>query len=615
MNKKLVLTGKAVLSTVMASTMACSMLSTNILAQEPEVVPEEETTVEKTSVEEKTTATEEATEVVEEPSETPEEATGGNEETTPSNTIMTNEIVDTPTVYNLPPDDFGYNSLSEQELRIKIQELLNEAANLYEENKYNPSTENTYLTRKADAEAALADTTLPQEKLAWQAYNMGKSIEAMNKAQNVLSESAKQIVIINKEVAKLNPSEYQLDPWEALTSALSKSIGRVNGNASKDYSEDLANIQSLYETALQAKVDDNLVTLRDYVAICDEIVASQKTDDAVNYDSNTWRTFINALNDAKAEIEKGSTTIDVEVFNKLYSALESAKNALVPISSEDSEGKETGVADYWSKARTYGGHVYVAGEKINGDGTTTLYINWVNDGINPITGEQEKSLDKSFISKYDKNLGIYAMVNRNDFGTGYNNWVKKFRELSADEVMNGFTGYEITVNTGDKVIIGIGNRESTFHGTFSAGVYQTKTPDTTAPEVKVSYSTVDKTEGPVTVTITADEPIQDIPGWTRVSENVLKKDYTANTNESIDVLDLAGNVTTVSVTVSNIVKPSDPSGTEEDKNQGTETKKEDSKKTDGTNTGVFVGTGLFAGSATVAAAGAGLLAFLKKRKK
>lgn len=609
MNKKLVLTGKAVLSTVMASTMACSMLSTNILAQEPEVVPEEETTVEKIPVEEETTATEEATEVVEEEAETPEIVT------VPSNTVTSNEIVDTPTTYNLPPDDFGYNDLNEQELRSKIQELLNEAASLYEENKYRPSTENDYLKKKGTAEAALTDTTLSQEKLAWQAYYMGKCIEAMKTAQNVLSESAKQIVIINKEVAKLNPSEYQLDAWEALSSALSSAIARINGNASKDYSEDLANIQSLYETALQAKVDDNLVTLRDYVAICDEIVASQKTDDAVNYDSNTWRTFINALNEAKAEIEKGSTTIDVEVFNKLYSALESAKNALVPISSEDSEGKETGVADYWSKARTYGGHVYVAGEKINGDGTTTLYINWVNDGINPITGEQEKSLDKSFISQHDNNLGIYAMVNRNDFGTSYNNWVKKFRELSADEVMNGFTGYEITVNTGDKVIIGIGNRESTFHGTFSAGVYQTKTPDTTAPGVSVDYSTVDKTEGPVTVTITADEPIQDIPGWTRVSENVLKKDYTANTNESIDVLDLAGNVRTVSVTISNIVKPSDPSGTGEDKNQGTDTKKEDSKKTDGTNTGVFVGTGLFAGSATAAAAGASLLAFLKKRKK
>lgn len=544
MNKKLVLTGKAVLSTVMASTMACSMLSTNILAQEPEVVPEEETTVEKTPVEEETTAIEEATEVVEEPTETPEEARGGNEETTPSNAITTNEIVDTPTTYSFPSvyDD----SWTEQQLRDEIQRLLNEAASLYEENKYRPMTENDYITKKATAEAALADTTLAKDKLAWQAYYMSSCIKAMNTAQHVLSESAKQIVIINKEVAKLNPSEYQLDAWEALSSALSSAISRINGNASKDYSEDLANIQSLYETALQAKVDDNLVTLRDYVAICDDIVASQKTDDAVNYDSNTWRTFINALNEAKAEIEKGSTTIDVEVFNKLYSALESAKNALVPISSEDSEGKETGVADYWSKARTYGGHVYVAGEKVNGDGTTTLYINWVNDGINPITGEQEKSLDKSFISQHDNNLGIYAMVNRNDFGTSYNNWVKKFRELSADEVMNGFTGYEITVNTGDKVIIGIGNRESTFHGTFSAGVYQTKASDTTAPTVELSY---EMTEEGVKVTLTANEAIQSIDGWTKVSDTQYQKVYAGAVDETITVYDLAGNKAEVQLTL------------------------------------------------------------------
>ena len=544
MNKKLVLTGKAVLSTVMASTMACSMLSTNILAQEPEVVPEEETTVEKTPVEEETTATEEATEVVEEPTETPEEATGGNEETTPSNAITTNEIVDTPTTYSFPS---GYDdSWTEQKLRDEIQRLLNEAASLYEENKYRPSTENDYIEIKATAEAALADTTLAKDKLAWQAYYMSNCIKAMNTAQHVLSESAKQIVIINKEVAKLNPSEYQLDAWEALSSALSSAIARINGNASKDYSEDLANIQSLYETALQAKVDDNLVTLRDYVAICDDIVASQKTDDAVNYDSNTWRTFINALNEAKAEIEKGSTTIDVEVFNKLYSALESAKNALVPISSEDSEGKETGVADYWSKARTYGGHVYVAGEKVNGDGTTTLYINWVNDGINPITGEQEKSLDKSFIRQHDNNLGIYAMVNRNDFGTSYNNWVKKFRELSADEVMNGFTGYEITVNTGDKVIIGIGNRESTFHGTFSAGVYQTKASDTTAPTVELSY---EMTEEGVKVTLTANEAIQSIDGWTKVSDTQYQRVYAGAVDETITVYDLAGNEAEVQLTL------------------------------------------------------------------
>ena len=205
-------------------------------------------------------------------------------------------------------------------------------------------TENDYITKKATAEAALADTTLAKDKLAWQAYYMSNCIKTMNTAQNVLSESAKQIVIINKEVAKLNPSEYQLDAWEALSSALSSAIARINGNASKDYSEDLANIQSLYETALQAKVDDNLVTLRDYVAECDEMVAKQKTDEAVIYDATGWRTFINALNEAKAEIEKGNTTIDEAVFNKLYYNLVIIRNGLVPL-DPSIEGNEIAVTD------------------------------------------------------------------------------------------------------------------------------------------------------------------------------------------------------------------------------------------------------------------------------
>lgn len=621
MNKKLVLTGKAVLSTVMASTMACSMLSTNILAQEPEVVPEEETTVEKIPVEKETTATEEATEVVEEEAETPEIVT------VPSNTVTSNEIVDTPTTYNLPPDDFGYNDLNEQELRSKIQELLNEAASLYEENKYRPSTENDYLKRKGTAEAALTDTTLSQEKLAWQAYYMGKCIEAMKTAQNVLSDTAKQIVIINKEVEALNPSNYQVDAWESLTSALSKSIGRINGNASKDYSEDLANIQTLYEAALETKVDENLVILRDYVAECDEMVAKQKTDEAVIYDATGWRTFINALNEAKAEIEKGNTTIDDAVFNKLYYNLVIIRNGLVPL-DPSIEGNEIAVTDLWTnignRKNIKGGQIFVTGEKINGDGTTTLYIDWVNNGINPLTGEYVGKFENKDFNSEGLEDGVFITTLINEFEgfnkfhsyPYYNRWVDEHGDpISEEAVLNGFSGYQITVPTGSQVIVGLGNKAGQYHGTFAAGVYQTKTPDTTAPGVSVDYSTVDKTEGPVTVTITADEPIQDIPGWTRVSENVLKKDYTANTNESIDVLDLAGNVRTVSVTISNIVKPSDPSGTGEDKNQGTDTKKEDSKKTDGTNTGVFVGTGLFAGSATAAAAGASLLAFLKKRKK
>ena len=472
---------------------------------------------------------------------------------------------------------------------------------------------------------------------SWRVYEMTNAVTTLTSDANILTEIDKKIYELNKEKESLNEADYTAESWKAYADKLSEAMTKVNGSGTSEETK-----QQYYDeiVALKnalVKVDQNLVKLKDLVLECEEIANNQKTENAINYDGNTWRDFITKLNAAREEINKGETTIDEDTFNKLYNELVTAKNALVPVEG-NTEGKETGTSEFWQKSNFtskysyYGGQVYVAGEKTNGNGTTTLYINWVNNGINALTGdmftnsssqtrwpkgESYRPFEQRDIERYDRDgtFGIFAMINKNVSGEHIANNVRRLRDLTDEELLNGFTGLAVTVNTGDQVIIGIGMNPGKWIGTFSAGVYQTKTPDTTAPEVKVSYSTVDKTEGPVTVTITADEPIQDIPGWTRVSENVLKKDYTVNTNESVDVLDLAGNVRTVSVTVSNIVKPSDPSGTGGDKNQGTDTKKEDSKKTDGTNTGVFVGTGLFAGSATAAAAGASLLAFLKKRKK
>lgn len=660
MNKKLVLTGKAVLSTVMASTMACSMLSTNIFAQEPEVVPEEETTVEKVPVEEEITTTEEVPEVIE---ETSEEATEIIEEpveapevvTVPSDTVTPNEIVDTPTTYNLPPDDFGFNSLTEEQLRSKIQELLDKAANLFEENKYRPMTEDDYYSKKASAEAALADPTLSHEKLAWQAYYMANCINAM-KTEHELSESAKQIVIINKEVAKLNSSEYQLDAWEVLTEALSTAISRINGDPDKDYSEDLANIQNLYETALKTKVDENLVALRNLVAECEVIVNNQYySSKRINYTRDSYASFTNMLNEARKEVDKGETAIDPVLAQTLINGLTQAKNDLV-VADENTEGQEYGinadwsngwdgeVANYNKSVKIRGGSLYISGYTANADGTVTVTVKWENSGIDPVTGGMFYNVPKSAAyNKYDAEYSYRPFTEQDLKKTvkltstiqladgNYDSSYIEVDPLVDNEVLNGFEK-DFVVPAGSKIDLKLTQTGNTSDASYtsSLGTYYVpniEPKDTTAPEVRVEYSTVDKTEGPVTVTISADEPIQDISGWTRVSENVLKKDYTTNTNESIDILDLAGNVKTVSVTVSNIVKPTDPSEPtnpteptnpseiEEDKNKGTETKKEDSKKTDGTNTGVFAGTGLFIGSATVAAAGAGMLAFLKKRKK
>lgn len=560
--KKLVLTGKAVLSTVMASTMACSMLSTNILAQEPEVVPEEETTVEKTPVEE-------------EPTETPEEATGGNEETTSSNTITTNEIVDTPTTYSFPS---GYDdSWTEQQLRDEIQRLLNEAASLYEENKYRPSTENDYITKKATAEAALADTTLAKDKLAWQAKYMSDCIKAMNTAQNVLSESAKQIVIINKEVAKLNPSEYQLDAWEALSSALSSAIGRINGNATNDFSEDLANIQSLYEAVLQTKVDENLVTLRDLVAECEVIVNNQYYPSRrVNYTRDSYANFTNALNEARTEVNKGETTIDPAVAQTLINNLSQAKNNLVVV-DENTEGQEYGINDKWlngwdgdyanynKSALVRGGSLYISGYKANGDGTVTVTVKWENSGIDPVTGGMFYNVPKqAAYNKYDaeysyrpfeendlKNgVKLTSTVELPDGDTDYS--AIKVDPLNDDEVLNGFEK-DFVVPAGSKINLTLTQKGTTSKAayTLSLGTYYVPTEaedpaDTTAPTVELSY---EMTEEGVKVTLTANEAIQSIDGWTKVSDTQYQRVYAGAVDETITVYDLAGNKAEVQLTL------------------------------------------------------------------
>lgn len=628
MNKKLVLTGKAVLSTVMASTMACSMLSTNILAQEPEVVPEEETTVEKTPVEE-------------EPTETPEEATGGNEETTSSNTITTNEIVDTPTTYSFPS---GYDdSWTEQKLRDEIQRLLNEAASLYEENKYRPSTENDYITKKATAEAALADTTLPKDKLAWQAKYMSDCIKAMNTAQNVLSESAKQIVIINKEVAKLNPSEYQLDAWEALSSALSSAIGRINGNATDDFSEDLANIQSLYEAVLQTKVDENLVTLRDLVAECEVIVNNQYYPSRrVNYTRDSYANFTNALNEARTEVNKGETTIDPAVAQTLIDNLTQAKNNLVVV-DENTVGQEYGINDKWlngwdgnyanynKSALVRGGSLYISGYKANGDGTVTVTVKWENSGIDPVTGGMFYNVPKqAAYNKYDAEYS-YRPFEENDLKNGVkltstvelpdgdtDHSAIKVDPLNDDEVLNGFEK-DFVVPAGSKINLTLTQKGTTSKAayTLSLGTYYVPTEaedtvdkselkawidkinalnpddytqeswnklqgdldvaemfyeldgfkqeeidlvvdrleqnfnalvpaDKTAPTVELSYEMTD--EG-VKVTLTADEAIQSIDGWTKVSDTQYQRVYAGAVDETITVYDLAGNKAEVQLTL------------------------------------------------------------------
>ena len=79
--------------------------------------------------------------------------------------------------------------------------------------------------------------------------------------------------------------------------------------------------------------------------------------------------------------------------------------------------------------------------------------------------------------------------------------------------------------------------------------------DNTAPTVSASYSTTTKTNQNVRVTITSNEEIQELSGWTlSTDKKVLTKEYTQNKTETIKIKDIAGNETQVKVEISNIDK-------------------------------------------------------------
>lgn len=243
----------------------------------------------------------------------------------------------------------------------------------------------------------------------------------------------------------------------------------------------------------------------------------------------------------------------------------------------------------------------------------------INDGEQYVTFEYTKDRDSTY-SPWYYNIQPMDMVNPDCTVTYSNNGNPTNEDVTvtiqANEQLQPVEGWTLS------------DDGMSLTKTYSDNTSETVTvKDLTgnAIEVPVNVTGIDKlgptvtvknetTEDGVLVTIETSEPIQTPDGWTKVSDTKYTKLYTENTSEDIIVYDFAGNATKAHVTVSSISKPG-TGGSDQDKNQGTDTKKEDSKKTDGTNTGVFVGTGLFAGSATVAAAGASLLAFLKKRKK
>ena len=79
--------------------------------------------------------------------------------------------------------------------------------------------------------------------------------------------------------------------------------------------------------------------------------------------------------------------------------------------------------------------------------------------------------------------------------------------------------------------------------------------DKTNPKIKLDYSDEELTNGDVVVIITSEEEMQEVKGW-NLSEDkkTLTKTYEENQKETIEVKDLAGNITKIEINIANIDK-------------------------------------------------------------
>lgn len=132
--------------------------------------------------------------------------------------------------------------------------------------------------------------------------------------------------------------------------------------------------------------------------------------------------------------------------------------------------------------------------------------------------------------------------------------------LTADVELQSLSGW--TLSSDKKKLTKSYSQNTTEDVTVTDTYGNTKTVtveitniDKVAPTLEVSYSTQEKTNNNVIVTITANEEIQLVSTWTRQSDKkTLRKEFSQNTTESVVVKDLAGNQRTATVTITNIDK-------------------------------------------------------------
>ncbi len=184
----------------------------------------------------------------------------------------------------------------------------------------------------------------------------------------------------------------------------------------------------------------------------------------------------------------------------------------------------------------------------NDDLTGTYYL-WVHaeDLVGNIINERT---DGFILDNAKPNLNV-----------NYNHYYAKVTAIiTADEPVKPVTGWtlsednlkltkEYTKNAEENVEV------SDLVGNIGTIVVTVDQLETIPPVLSVNYSTTKPTSQNVTATITSNEPIQIVGGWTRSDDKLtLTKEYTANIQETVTVMDLCDNSTNINISINNIDK-------------------------------------------------------------
>ena len=277
---------------------------------------------------------------------------------------------------------------------------------------------------------------------------------------------------------------------------------------------------------------------------------------------------------------EGFTKVDDRTYKKTYTS-----NAKEDVTVYDMAGNKTVVTVEVTNIDKIAPEVTVAYSTkglTNGNVEVTLTADENVQSVEGFTKVDDRTYKKTYTSNAKEDVTVYDMAgNKTVVTVEVTNIDKTAPEVEATystkELTNGSVEVTLTANEDVRSVSGftkVDNR--TYKKTYTSNAKEDVTVydmagnktvvtvevtniDKTAPEVKATYSTKEITYDAVEVTLTANENVQAIEGFTKVDDRTYKKTFAKNTDINVDVFDIAGNKTVVNISITNITeKPTVP---------------------------------------------------------